>query len=54
MTQDLLNFLDSSTCCFTAVRNVRKRLDDAGFKYLDMRDKWPAMHPGEKYYIIKN
>ena len=54
MTQDLLNFLDSSTCCFTAVRNVRKRLDDAGFKHLDMRDKWPAMHPGEKYYIIKN
>lgn len=54
MTQDLLKFLDESTCCFTAAANIVRRLEAAGFKRLDMRDKWPILHVGSKYYVTKN
>lgn len=54
ITKDLLSFLDDSTCCFTAVRNVVERLEGAGFNRLEMSEKWPVIHPGGKYYVIKN
>lgn len=54
ITKDLLSFLDESTCCFTAVRNVADRLEAAGFTRLDMAEKWPVIHEGGKYYVTKN
>ena len=54
ITKDLLSFLDESTCCFTAVRNVVGRLEAAGFRRLDMSRKWPVIHEGAKYYVVKN
>ena len=54
ITKDLLSFLDESTCCFTAVRNVVGRLEAAGFRRLDMSRKWPVIHEGAQYYVVKN
>lgn len=53
LTLDLLNFLDNSTCNFLAVDNIRRKLDDADFTALDMRDAW-TLQPGKSYYVIKN
>lgn len=53
MTQDLLRFLDASTCNFYAVKTIRERLDAAGFTELDMRDPWNVA-PGGRHYVVKN
>ena len=40
LTADLLDFLNSSPCNFWAVDNLRRKLEDAGFEPLDMRQSW--------------
>lgn len=49
----LLDWLDKSTCNFTAVRNMREVLDESGFKRIDERDEW-NLERGGKYYMTKN
>jgi aspartyl aminopeptidase len=49
----LLEWMDKSTCNFTAVRNMREELDTAGFKRLDERDAW-QLERGGRYYMTKN
>lgn len=49
----LLDWLDKSTCNFTAVRCMREELDKSGFKRLDERDEW-HLERGGKYYMTKN
>lgn len=49
----LLDWLNSSTCCFLAVDTIKKELDKAGFSELRQEEKWSIL-PGERYYIIKN
>lgn len=51
--KDLMAFLDSSPCNFYAVKSLRARLDNAGFKFLDRRDAW-KLEKGGKYYITQN
>ena len=53
LTADLLAFLDNSPCNFLAVKNISDKLDEAGFKALDMRDAW-EIKPGGRYYVTKN
>lgn len=49
----LLKWLDRSTCNFTAVRNMRKVLDESGFKRIGERDEW-KLERGGRYYMTKN
>lgn len=49
----LKSFLDSSPMSFQAVATVASTLDAAGFIRLYETDKW-ALHPGGRYYVVKN
>lgn len=50
---DLMKFLDASSVNFLAVREICRRLGEAGFSRLDPADHW-TLTPGEKYYITQN
>lgn len=50
---DLMNFLDESPCNFLAADAAARRLDKAGFRRLDLTEKW-EIAPGGKYYVTKN
>ncbi|WP_166263772.1 M18 family aminopeptidase [Marinobacter caseinilyticus] len=52
-TQDLLDFLTHSPTPWHAVRQMTKRLDDAGFTALDERDEW-QLKKGRRYYVVRN
>lgn len=54
LTDRLFDFLDHSTCCFTAAENICRRLDEAGFIPLAMDEPWPALKPGDRRYVVKN
>ncbi len=49
----LLEWLDESSCNFTAVAAMKRELDNAGFTELRQEDKWNVT-PGGKYYMVKN
>lgn len=51
--ESLMNFLDSSVCNFCAVKTIKKELDNAGFKELDLAESW-SLQKGGKYYTTKN
>lgn len=51
--QELQNFLNSSTCNFTAVLTARRMLEASGFSRLYEEDNW-KLEKGGKYYIVKN
>lgn len=53
MIQNLLNWLNASTCNFLAIKTIRTELDNAGFACLDPRDIW-NLERGGKYYVVKN
>lgn len=53
MTQRLLKWLDQSPCSFLAVLTIETELKNAGFSFLDERDKW-NLEKGGKYYVKKN
>jgi aspartyl aminopeptidase len=53
MIEKLKSFLDSSPVNFFAVATLRKQLEDAGFKYLDARQKW-QIERGGKYFTTQN
>jgi len=49
----LFDWLDASTCNFLAAKTIAAELDRAGFLRLDPAARWD-IHPGDKYYIMKN
>lgn len=51
--ESLMNFLDSSVCNFCAVKTIKKELNNAGFKELDLAESW-SLQKGGKYYTTKN
>lgn len=53
MIDQLMTWLDKSTCNFTAVKNIKAELDKAGFKELNPADAW-LLEPNHKYYMVKN
>lgn len=53
LTSDLLKFLDASPCNFLAVKNIREKLNAAGFTELDMRQQW-NLQPGARHYVVTN
>lgn len=51
--KDLCSFLDASPVNFHAVAETERRLQHAGFSFLDMSDSW-HLSPGDRRYVIKN
>ena len=50
---NLIDFIDNSPSQFHATNEVKKSLDNNGFKELTFSDKWNLEKSG-KYYVIKN
>lgn len=48
-----MNFLDSSRLNMSAVENLKKELETAGFKEINENEKW-NLEDGGKYFITKN
>lgn len=53
MINQLLNWLDASTCNVMAVATIEKELVNAGFTRLRPEDKW-CVRPGDKCYMTMN
>lgn len=53
LVQDLMKFLDASSVNFLAVREICRRLNEAGFKHLSRAERW-NLEPGGKYYVTQN
>lgn len=51
--EELLQFLNSSPTAFHAAAELKKELQQAGFKELDPAQKW-NLKTGEKYFISRN
>lgn len=51
--KELMDFLDNSLTCYHAVREVEKRLTEAGFTKLSECDVW-ALEGGRGYYAVRN
>lgn len=51
--EDLLRFLNSSPTAFHAAAELKKELQQAGFKELDPSQKW-NLKTGEKYFLSRN
>lgn len=51
--KELMDFLDNSLTCYHAVREVEKRLTEAGFTKLSERNAW-TLAGGQGYYVIRN
>lgn len=49
----LKRWMNESTCNFTAVKTIRRELDEAGFERLDAGMAW-ELKKGGRYYMIKN
>lgn len=50
---DLMSFMDASVCNFFAVKTIKERLDNSGYKELDPKCAW-QLTTGGKYYVTKN
>ena len=53
LVQDLMKFLVASSVNFLAVREICRRLNEAGFKHLSRAEHW-NLEPGGKYYVTQN
>ena len=54
VTDDLLNFLNSSPVSYLAVETTAKRLEAEGFVRIDASDTMPELMPGSKVFFTKN
>ena len=53
-SKDLIDFLNVSPVNFHAVKEVARRLDNAGYKYLSAEEKLGEVKAGDKFYVTKN
>ena len=52
INDDFLDFLNESPCSFWAVRNMRRRLEEAGFTALSESEDW-SLEGGRGYYVTR-
>ena len=52
LATDLLAFIDASPTPWHAVAESIRRLEAAGFRALDEKQKW-ALKPGDKIYVVR-
>lgn len=53
-TDSLLSFLQQSPVSFLAVAAVEERLQKAGYRRLDARQRFVQAEPGDRFYVTKN
>lgn len=53
-SKDLIDFLNVSPVNYHAVKEVARRLDNAGYKYLSAEEKLGEVKAGDKFYVTKN
>lgn len=51
--RDLIQFIDKSPCSFFAIKEMKTRLEAAGYERLDETKKW-NLQAGSKYYVTRN
>lgn len=51
--EELMCFLDSGLTCYHAVREVEKKLSEAGFTRLSEKQTW-ELEGGHGYYVVRN
>lgn len=49
---NLINFIENSTCSFTCIKEIQKKLEENGYQELFEEDLWKLS--GNKFYIIRN
>ena len=49
----MLEFIEKSPCCYQAVENMQRELEEAGYKPLLESQEWELL-PGGKYYVGRN
>ncbi|MBO4349826.1 MAG: M18 family aminopeptidase [Proteobacteria bacterium] len=54
MINDFISFLEASPVNFLACREIKRRLDLAGYKAFNPADSLIACAPGDRFYITKN
>ena len=50
--ENLIQFIEKSTCSYTCISEIKKKLEENGFKELEEQKKWNIEN--NKYYIIRN
>ena len=50
--ENLNNFILNSTCCYTCIEEIKKELNNNGFKELKEEDNWNLK--SNKYYVVRN
>ena len=53
ITNELIQFIESSPSMFHSIKTIRTYLDEAGFTYLPESKAWDVK-AGGKYYTIRN
>lgn len=53
LAQELIDFIHESPSPFHVVENMSLSLEQAGFKYLDLKELW-SVNKGGKYYTTRN
>lgn len=53
LVEGLKNYIKESTCCYYAVANLTKRLEEAGYKRLQEHESW-ELKPGNKCFVVRN
>lgn len=53
LARNLIEFIDNSPSAYNAVDNMKKGLVEAGFKCINIEDKW-KLKKGGKYFLDKN
>lgn len=54
MIKDLVKFLDASPVNFLAVKTIKERLRQAGFKEMNAADEMGEVRPGDQLFFTKN
>ena len=49
----LIDFLNESPCNFLAAKTLSSRLEEAGYRRLNLGDAW-SFHGYNKFYVVKN
>lgn len=52
LADDLLAYIEASPTPWHAVRETRRRLEEAGYRALDERERW-NLSPGDKVFVIR-
>ena len=50
--EELIDFIDKSTSCYTCIEEIKKKLDSYGYIELYEEEEWNLVN--DKYYVVRN